>query len=96
MRFPDCQSIIAQAFTSGNAAKLSELWVRVALLFRLSALTIGVTIGSLLLGILLDRTLGTAPFGTLCWMVLGITIGTVGVYRIVREANFQASGGKKQ
>lgn len=57
------------------------------LLFRLSALTIGAAFGSLLLGIWLDRTLGTAPLMTLCWMVLGILIGTLGVYRTVKEAN---------
>ncbi len=57
------------------------------LLFRLSALTLGAAFGSLLLGIWLDRTLGTAPLGTLCLMVLGILVGTLGVYRTVKEAN---------
>ena len=56
------------------------------LLFRLSALTLGATFGSLLLGIWLDRVMGTAPFGTLCLMIGGIFFGTLGVYRTVRQA----------
>ncbi len=62
-------------------------WMGLGLLFRLSALTLGAAFGSLLLGIWLDRTLGTAPFGTLCLMVCGIFIGTLSVYRIVQQAN---------
>ena len=57
------------------------------LLFRLSALTLGATFGSLLLGIWLDRMMGTAPFGTLCLMTGGIFVGTLGIYRSVRQAN---------
>jgi F0F1-type ATP synthase assembly protein I len=53
----------------------------------LSALTLGAAFGSLLLGIWLDRTMGTAPFGTLCWMVIGILGGTIAVYRAVKQAN---------
>jgi F0F1-type ATP synthase assembly protein I len=67
-------------------------WTGLGLLFRLSALTLGAAFGSLLLGIWLDRTLGTAPFGTLCLMVIGILGGTIGIYRAVREANQQVSG----
>lgn len=61
--------------------------VGLGLLVRLSALTLGATFGSLLLGIWLDRILGTAPFATLCLMVIGILIGTIGVYRTVKDAN---------
>jgi F0F1-type ATP synthase assembly protein I len=31
--------------------------------------------------------MGTAPFGTLCLMIGGIFVGTLGVYRTVRQAN---------
>lgn len=55
------------------------------LLFRLSALTLGAAFGSLLLGIAIDQFMGTAPFGTLCLMVIGILIGTIGVYRTVQR-----------
>jgi F0F1-type ATP synthase assembly protein I len=67
-------------------------WTGLELLFRLSALTLGATFGSLLLGIWLDRSLGTAPFGTLCLVVLGILAGTIGVYRAVQETNERISG----
>ncbi len=62
-------------------------WQGLGLLFRLSALTFGAAFGSLLLGIWLDRAFGTAPFGTLCLMVLGILVGTLSAYRAVNEAN---------
>ncbi|MBI5032642.1 MAG: AtpZ/AtpI family protein [Chloroflexi bacterium] len=58
-----------------------------ALLVRLSALTLGAAFGSLLIGIFLDRTLGIAPFGTLCLMVFGILVGTISTYRTVQQAN---------
>ena len=64
---------------------MREPWSGVALFFRLSALTLGAAFGSLLLGIWLDRLMGTAPFGTLCLMVLGIIIGTISVYYTVQR-----------
>ncbi len=57
------------------------------LLFRLSALFIVSTFVPLLFGIWLDRTMGTAPLGTLTCMVSGIVLGTIAVYRVVGEAN---------
>jgi F0F1-type ATP synthase assembly protein I len=70
-------------------------WEALGLLFRLSALFTASAFGSLLLGIWLDRTLGTAPFGTLILMIAGIVVGTIAVYRIVTEANQNLSGGKQ-
>ncbi len=67
-------------------------WSGLELVFRLSALTLGAAFGSLLLGIWLDRALGTTPFGTLCLMVFGIFIGTIAAYRTVKEANERISG----
>ncbi len=75
---------------------MRELSSGLALLFRVSTLTTSATFGAILLGIWLDRFLGTAPFGTLCCVVIGITIGTIGVYRMVNQANQRVSGGKKQ
>ncbi len=57
------------------------------LLFRLSAMFFVSTFGALLLGIWVDRTMGTAPLATLTLMVSGIIVGTVATYRVVREAN---------
>lgn len=58
----------------------------VALVMRLSALTLGATFAPLLFGIWIDRTFGTAPFGALVLIVLGILGGTVAVYRTVQDA----------
>ncbi|MCX7840342.1 MAG: AtpZ/AtpI family protein [Anaerolineae bacterium] len=66
---------------------MRETWTGLGLLFRLSALTLGATFGSLGVGIALDHALGSAPFGTLCLMILGIWLGTLAVYRSVKEAN---------
>ncbi|MEW5721173.1 MAG: AtpZ/AtpI family protein [Chloroflexota bacterium] len=70
---------------------MRETWTGLGLLFRLSALTLSATFGSLALGILLDHALGTAPFGTLCLMVFGIWLGTLAVYQSVKEANDQVT-----
>ncbi len=68
-------------------------WTELGLLFRLSALTLGAAFGSLLFGIWLDHILGTAPFSTLCLMVVGILVGTIGVYRTVSETYRQIADG---
>lgn len=75
---------------------MRETWTGLALVFRLSALTLGATCGSLLLGIWLDRALGSAPFATLCLMVLGIWLGMLAVYRTVKEVNEQISAQTKE
>ncbi len=70
---------------------MRDLWMGVALVFRLSALTLSATFAPLLLGVWIDRTFGTAPFGALVLIVLGILGGTIGVYRIVQDAYVQVS-----
>jgi F0F1-type ATP synthase assembly protein I len=57
------------------------------LLFRVGALYLVSTFGMLGFGIGVDRAMGTAPLGTLAFMVTGIVLGTVAVYRVVRDAN---------
>jgi F0F1-type ATP synthase assembly protein I len=73
---------------------MHEPWSGVALFFRLSALTLGAILGPLLLGVFLDRTLGSAPFVTLCLSMLGILGGTAAIYRIVNE-EYKRIGGSK-
>jgi F0F1-type ATP synthase assembly protein I len=68
---------------------MREMWTGLSLLFRLSALTLGATFGSLALGLALDHALGSAPFGTLCLTILGIWLGMLAVYRSVKEVNEQ-------
>lgn len=66
---------------------MRDTWTGLSLFVRLSALTLGATFGSIGLGIVLDNVLGSAPFGTLCLVILGIWLGTLAVYRSVKEAN---------
>jgi F0F1-type ATP synthase assembly protein I len=76
---------------------MRDTWTGLGLLFRLSAFTLGAAFGSLLLGIWLDRTMGTAPICTLFLMVFGIVLGTISVYRTVRAANEAlANAGQRQ
>jgi F0F1-type ATP synthase assembly protein I len=70
---------------------MREMGAGLALVFRLSALTLSATFVPLLAGIWIDRSFGTAPFGTLILIVLGILGGTVGVYRIVQDAYRQVA-----
>jgi F0F1-type ATP synthase assembly protein I len=69
----------------GNAQNVTSRGV----LFRSSAIFVAATLGSLVLGTMLDRILSISPVGTLCVMVLGISCGSIGVYRIVHQANAQ-------
>jgi F0F1-type ATP synthase assembly protein I len=73
---------------------MHDPWAGLALFFRLSALTLGAILGSLLLGVFLDRTLGSAPFGTLCLAMLGVLGGTVAIYRVV-NGEYKHIGGSK-
>ena len=75
--------IIQQVFT--GQVDMRGAWDSLSLLFRLSALTLGAAFGSLLLGIWLDRLMGTTPFGTLCLMIVGILVGTISIYRTVQR-----------
>lgn len=67
----------------------------VQLFFQLSAILLTAILGSLLLGIFLDRSLGIAPLGTLCLTSSGILLGTATIYRVVNRA-YKSIGGRKQ
>ena len=64
------------------------------LVFQLSTVLLVMTIGPLLLGVWFDRSFGTAPFATLCFIVLGMLSGTVAMFRVIRDA-YKRFGGKK-
>jgi F0F1-type ATP synthase assembly protein I len=65
------------------------------LFFHLSALFLTAVLVPLLLGIWLDRTLGIAPFSTLCLSVTGVLGGTAAIYRVVNRA-YKKIGGRKE
>jgi len=69
--------------------RMSKTFRMRRLSFRLLVVFILSTIGMLLLGLWVDRTMGTAPLAMLVLMIPGILFGTVVTYRMVREANEQ-------
>ncbi|MFQ5946049.1 MAG: AtpZ/AtpI family protein [Anaerolineae bacterium] len=54
-----------------------------ALGFRLLATVLVAVLGPVLAGIWIDQRAGTAPWGVLAFMVLGILLSTLIVYRLV-------------
>ncbi len=56
------------------------------LALRISAVIITTTIGVIILGILVDRNAGTSPFGVLCFMVIGVSGGTIAIYQLVTKS----------
>ena len=64
------------------------------LVFQLSTVLIVMTVGPLLFGLWLDRSYGTAPFGTLCLIFLGVAGGMIAMFRMIKDA-YNRIGGKK-
>ena len=63
-----------------------------SLVIQLTITVVVATFLPLLLGIWLDRQLHTSPLVTLSMMVLGITVGTVAVYRNVADVYKRIGG----
>jgi F0F1-type ATP synthase assembly protein I len=76
------------------AGKLKNLKPRdlstLSLVTQLGFTVVTALVLSLLLGLWLDRQLGTSPLMVLVFSMLGILVGTVGVYRLVTKAINQA------
>ncbi len=67
----------------------------IGLIIQLTTVIVVAILVPLGIGIFLDRLLHTSPFITLVLMVLGITLGTVEVYRVVNSVYSRIAGGKK-
>ncbi len=67
----------------------------IGLIIQLTMVIVVAILVPLGLGIFLDRLLQTSPLITLFLMVLGITLGTVAVYREVNAVYDRVAGGKK-
>ncbi len=65
------------------------------LIIRLTVIVVMAGLAPLLFGIFLDRLLQTSPCITLFLMVLGVTLGTVAVFRQVNTVYNRVAGGKK-
>jgi F0F1-type ATP synthase assembly protein I len=59
--------------------------VRAALAFQIAGLIACSVLGSLFLGIWLDRRLGSAPWIMLVMMVIGFAAAVIGAYRLARR-----------
>ena len=59
------------------------------ILFQLSIAIVIAMLTPLLLGIWIDRTFNTGPVFVLVLVVIGVALGSLTVYRIVKEANDQ-------
>ena len=65
-----------------------------SLVMQLSITLVVAVLIPVLLGIWLDRSLHTSPFITLFMMLLGITLGSVAVYRNIAGAYKRVTGDK--
>ena len=65
------------------------------LVFQLSVLLFVMTVGPLVLGIWIDRSLNTGPFATLCLVGGGVLGGTIAMYRIIKDAYKRIGGQTK-
>lgn len=58
-------------------------WGPLALVSQLGLTMVGSILLGLVVGLWIDAHFGTRPWGTLALSLLGIVVGTVGVYRLV-------------
>ena len=65
------------------------------LVFQLTVLLFGMTIGPLLLGIWIDQTANTSPLASLCLILVGVFGGTIAMYRIIKDAYKRIGGQNK-
>lgn len=69
----------------GETRNIRRLAVNVALAFQITGLIICSVLGSLFLGIWVDRRLGSAPCITIVMMVVGFVVALVGAYHLARS-----------
>lgn len=59
--------------------------VNASLAFQIGGLIVCSVLGSLFVGIWLDRRLGSAPCVMIALMVIGLVIAVIGAYRLARR-----------
>jgi F0F1-type ATP synthase assembly protein I len=64
---------------------MQRMILAASMAFQLGGMVTCSILGSLFLGLWLDRRLGTAPCITLILMVVGLTVAAVGAYRIAKS-----------
>ena len=69
--------------------------IDVGILAQLSIAIVVAILAPLLAGIWIDRTFHTGPIILLILVVIGLTLGSAAVYRIVKDAYARFGGGKQ-
>jgi F0F1-type ATP synthase assembly protein I len=64
---------------------MRRLAVSLALVLQVSSIVLCSVLGSLALGLWLDRTFGTRPWFTLVLMVIGLGLAVFGTYRLAKR-----------
>ena len=64
---------------------MRRLAVSLALVLQVSSIVLCSVLGSLLLGLWLDRTFGSRPWFTLVLMVIGLGLAVFGTYRLAKR-----------
>jgi F0F1-type ATP synthase assembly protein I len=66
---------------------MRRLAVSLALVLQVSSIVLCSVLGSLLLGVWLDRKFGSAPWLTLILMAIGLGLAVFGTYRLAKRMN---------
>ncbi len=66
---------------------MRRLAVSLALVLQVSSIVLCSVLGSLALGVWLDRTLGSRPWFTLVLMIIGLGLAVFGTYRLAKRMN---------
>ncbi|MBI3943657.1 MAG: AtpZ/AtpI family protein [Chloroflexi bacterium] len=76
---------------------MKDIVLPIALILQLMVMIVVISAGSLLVGVWLDRRLGTTPILIIVFMIIGLVLTMLTVYRIAKryEAALRSSKGKK-
>jgi F0F1-type ATP synthase assembly protein I len=66
---------------------MRRLAVSLALVLQVSSIVLCSVLGSLALGVWLDRRFGSAPWLTLILMAIGLGLAVFGTYRLAKRMN---------
>lgn len=75
-------------------SKRPPVYVSAGILAQLSFALVTALVVPLLVGIALSKWFNLGPLAVVCAMSLGVMIGSLAVYRIVKSAYEQLGGGK--
>ncbi|MSP12760.1 MAG: hypothetical protein EXR62_07365 [Chloroflexi bacterium] len=76
---------------------MKDIVLPIALILQLMVTIVVVSVGSLVVGVWLDRRLGTTPILIIIFMIIGLVLTMATVYRLAKryQVALQSSKGKK-